>query len=265
MFKEIPPFPQDVLIAAMTTIPLERLRSKQDQAEREILNLLEDVKEEYQYDIPKSFLGFKPVGQAKTELNEPDRYESSNVEQDGFIGNTSLQKLLLGIYLHLQSIISYLRHCQDIVAIPSSALATQLRLLSNAFTSLQSPTKHSGTVIRFIKAFASPRLEDLTTALIQHTDFGTITLLANVVRSLQIHQPGKSAADESAWIWARPQSGCLIVNIAHRVSHALGRQRCVDIYSLVYLAKPEHNASMKRLVNTIEDSGNGVDDKLTAW
>lgn len=66
----------------------------------------------------------------------------------------------------------------------------QLNLPRDTFTSLQSPTKLSGTVIRFLKALASPESTDLRTALIRHAGFGTITLLANVVGGLQILQPG---------------------------------------------------------------------------
>ncbi|KAI0903029.1 hypothetical protein F4823DRAFT_620185 [Ustulina deusta] len=90
------------------------------------------------------------------------------------------------VYPHLLLITSYLKHCQYIVAILNSSLAMQLNLPRDAFTSLQSPTKPSGTVIRFLNALASPESNDLRTALIRHADFGTITLLANVVGGLQI-------------------------------------------------------------------------------
>ncbi|KAJ8129509.1 hypothetical protein O1611_g4121 [Lasiodiplodia mahajangana] len=317
LFSEIPPFPLDVPTAVLTTITLERLRSRDDEAEkdllrackefgfflldlrgddtgkvliqeidklfavcRETMNLPVDVKEAYEHDAPKSFLGFKPRGQSKTEKNEPDRYESFNIGQDGLIGNETLQKLPPSIHSRLPSIRSYLGHCQEVAALVSSALATQLNLPRDTFTSLQSPTKLSGTNIRLLKAFASPEAEDIRTALMHHTDFGTITLLANVVGGLQILQPGKSPMEESAWVWARPQPGHLIVNIGdamsqwtggilrsgvHRVRHAPGHQRFVDKYSVVYLARPERNASMKRLLKTDEAGGDEENDDLTAW
>ncbi|KAI1127288.1 Clavaminate synthase-like protein [Nemania abortiva] len=318
LFRGIPSFPQDVPTAVMTTISLQSLRSRQDQAEKDLLetcqdlgfflldlhgddigevliqeidelfgvcqetlNLPREIKEEFQHDFPRSLLGFKPLGQAKTEKDEPDRYESFNLGQDGLMGNATLQKLPPTLYPHLPLITSYLKHCQDIVATLNSSLATQLKLPRDTFTALQSPTKLSGTVIRFLKALASPESDDLRTALIHHTDFGTITLLANVVGGLQILQPGRLPTDEDAWSWVRPQPGCLIVNIGdamsqwtggllrssmHRVSHAPGHQRFIDKYSLVYLARPERTASMKALIGIDGANDSKKDEKtLTAW
>ncbi|KAI1450485.1 hypothetical protein F5Y02DRAFT_368973 [Annulohypoxylon stygium] len=192
------------------------------------------------------------------------------------MGNQPLQELPPVVDM----ITSYLKHCQDIVALINSTLATQLGLPADTFTSLQSPTQLSGTIIRFIKALASPDAEDLRTALIYHTDFGTITLLANVVGGLQILSPGKKPTDESGWLWVKPQPGCLIVNMGdamvqwtggklrsnmHRVRHAPGDQRFVDKYSVVYLVRPERNASMRRLVGDDGLDDEGEDGNLTAW
>ncbi|KAI8950466.1 Clavaminate synthase-like protein [Xylaria longipes] len=317
LFKDNPPFPEDVPTAFMPTISFEHLRNENDQVEkdalkackevgfflldlrgdeigtrliheidqlflicRETMNLPDNIKEQHQNDIPRSFLGFKPLGQAKTEKDEPDRYEMFNLGQDGLMGTIPLQSLPPSLYSHLPLIISYLRHCQDIIAILNVALARQLKLPKDTFTALQSPTQLSGTVLRFLKSYASPEVADLRTSLIHHTDFGTITLLANIVGGLQIMHPGGSPLDESAWAWARPQPGCLIVNMGdamtqwtggilrssmHRVTHAPGSQRFVDKYTVAYLARPERNASMKRLLNTHEAGDNEEDDNLAAW
>lgn len=223
---------------------------------------------------------FKPLGQAKTEKDEPDRYEMFNLAQDGLMRTTLLQNLPPSLYRHLPLIISYLRHCQDIITILNVAIARQLKLPEDTFTTLQAPTKLSGTILRLLKSHASPGTADLRTSLIHHTDFGTITLLANIVGGLQILKPGGTPSDEGAWLWARPQPGCLIVNMGdamtqwtggvlrssmHRVTHAPGAQRFVDKYSVIYLVRPERNASMKRLLNTHEANGNEEDDNLTAW
>jgi isopenicillin N synthase-like dioxygenase len=172
---------------------------------------------------------------------------------------------------------SFLSHGQKIVEIINSTLATQLGLPADTFTSLQPPTKPSGTVVRIIKAFASPKAQDLRTSMIHHTDFGTITLLANVLGGLQILASGRPAEDKNAWLWVRPQPGCLVVNIGdamnqwtggllrsnvHRINFAPGEQRFSDRYSLALLVRPERNASMQKLVGPGEDSEDG---KLTAW
>ena len=128
--------------------------------------------------------------------------------------------------------------------------------------------------MRLIKAMASPDESDLRTSMTHHTDFGTITLLANVVGGLQILAPGAQAEDPGAWSWVKPQPGHLIVNLGdamvlwsggklrsnvHRINHAPGAQRLVDRYSLALLVRPERDASMKSLI------GSGDGEELSAW
>ncbi|KAI1137439.1 oxidoreductase [Hypoxylon sp. FL0543] len=314
LFRQIPPFPDNVPTASMDTISLADLRSgnaataKQimvacqelgffildlhgdglgeavieeiDQLfdlAKDLMSLPDEEKERYLSNPPESFLGFKRRGQAKTETNAPDRFEWFNLSQDGLIGTTPLQPVPPLVDSQLPLFTSFLKHGQNIVTVISSTLASQLGLPPDAFTTLQQPFKPSGTVVRIIKAFASPEQDDLRTSMIHHTDFGTITLLANVLGGLQILAPGKPPEDENAWLWVRPRPGCLIVNLGdamvqwtggllrsntHRIYHAPGEQRFVDRYSLALLVRPESEASMKRLVGEGED---GEDGNLTAW
>ncbi|KAJ4164960.1 hypothetical protein LMH87_006612 [Akanthomyces muscarius] len=297
LFKDVPPFPNDISTVQMSTISLSRLRENDaataQQAStacaelgfffldlrgdslgeamvecidelfyigKDIFDLPESVKNQYLHDIPKSFLGFKPRGAAKTETKQPDRFEWFNLGQDGLMGTTDLQPLPDFV---LKRIDYFKRH---------------LSLPQDTFSALQRPTEPSGTAIRLIKTFASPDDEDLRTSMAHHTDFGTITLLANIVGGLQILKRGGSASDEGAWRWVRPQPGCLIVNLGdamvqwsggalrsnmHRIRYAPGEQRAVDRYSLAMLFRPEQNASMKPRVTR---SAEGVEDTdLTAW
>jgi isopenicillin N synthase-like dioxygenase len=220
---------------------------------------------------------FKPRGLARTETNEPDRFEWFNLGQDGVLGNSPLQPLPEFVHEQLPVFKSFLAHGQSIVSIINTTLAKQLGMAPETFTSRQSSKKVSGTVVRLIKAFASPAHEDLRTSMIHHTDFGTITLLANVLGGLQILTPGRSATDEDAWLYVRPRPGCLIVNLGdamvqwtggllrsnvHRINFAPGQQRFMDRYSLAILFRLEREASMRRM------TGNGEDDEegnLTAW
>lgn len=181
------------------------------------------------------------------------------------------------MYTHVPLFKSFLEHGQLIVHTINTALATELGLDPETFTSRQLPSKLSGTVVRLIKAYASPKKVDLRTSMIHHTDFGTITLLANVLGGLQILTPGKAATDEQAWLYVRPKPGCLIVNLGdamvqwsggllrsncHRIKFAPGEQRFVDRYSLAILVRPERDTSMRRLLGEGEDNENG---DLTAW
>lgn len=193
------------------------------------------------------------------------------------MGTSALQPLPPLIHSHLPLFTSFMKHGQCIAATVNTAIAAQLGLPPDTFASLQDPAKPSGTVVRFIKAPASPGEEDLRTSMMHHTDFGTITLLANVLGGLQILAPGRSPADESAWLWVRPRPGCLVVNLGdamvqwtggvlrsnvHRIRYAPGAQRFHDRYSLALLVRPERVASMKRLIG-----GEGEDEgsKYTAW
>lgn len=216
-------------------------------------------------------ISFKPRGMAKTETNEPDRYEWLNLGQDGLTGNVPLQPLPSAVTDQLHVFQAFLIHGQIITAAINIALATQLNLPLMTFTSLQDPSKESGTVIRLIRADPSPNPEDLRTSMMHHTDFGTITLLANVLGGLQI-------LENESWAWVRPQPKCLIVNVGdamvkwtggvlksnmHRINFAPGEQRFVERFSLAILFRPERNASMRTLVGD-----DGIDDEeevLTAW
>lgn len=319
LFQGIAPFPADVPVAPLYTFRLGDLRSGDPTVAKDLLaacqelgffqldlradkigdavigeidqlfgmgkdlfDLPPSIKEIYLHDAPRSFLGFKPRGQAKIETGEPDRFEWFNVGQDGLKGNAAPQLLPPLMHDHLSLLTSFLDHGQSIVHTISTTLATQLGLPADAISSLQQPSKPSGTVIRFIKAFASP--EDQRTNMIHHTDFGTITLLANVLGGLQILSPDGLPEDKSAWLWVRPQPGCLIVNLGdamvqwtggllrsnvHRISVPPGEQRFSDRYSLALLVRPEREASMKKL---IDRNGGSQDDQdvegcgnLTAW
>jgi len=264
-------------------------------AGKDIMNLPEEVKDRFQHDIPRNFLGyvpssfalyvialvliansFKPCGLVRTETNEPDRFEWLNVGQDGLLGNSPLQPLPDLVHEHLPVFKSFLKHGQSIVSLINTTLARQLGLPQETFASCQSPSKASGTVVRLIKAYASPKHEDLRTSMIHHTDFGTITLLANVLGGLQILAPGKAATDKDARLYVRPQPGCLIVTLSdamvqwtggllrsnvHRINFAPGQQRFVGRYSLAILARPEREASMRRMTG----EGDSEDGDLTAW
>ena len=200
--------------------------------------------------------------------------------QDGLFNNAPLQPLPDLVHTHLPLFTSFLKHDQAIIHAISTALATELGLAPDAFTSRQSPERLSGTVVRLIKAYASRKDEDLRTSMIHHTDFGTVTLLANVLGGLQILTPGKAPIDQQAWLYVRPTPGCLVVNLGdamvqwtggllrsncHRINFAPGEQRLIDRYSLAILVRPERDASMRRMVGDSKNDESNEGGDLTAW
>jgi isopenicillin N synthase-like dioxygenase len=115
----------------------------------------------------------------------------------------------------------------------------------------------SGDQIRFIKAPPQPK-DDRRTALGEHTDFGSVTVLFNRLGGLQVLPPGRDAQ----WCYVKPLDGHAIINLGdamvkftngllrsniHRVSAPPGDQADYTRYSLVYFNRPENEVMLKRL------------------
>jgi isopenicillin N synthase-like dioxygenase len=108
-----------------------------------------------------------------------------------------------------------------------------------------------------VKAPPQP-VDDRRTALGQHTDFGSVTVLFNRLGGLQVLPPGADAE----WVYVRPLPGHAIVNLGdamvkftnglfrsniHRVVAPPGLQAESTRYSLVYFARPEDSVILSRL------------------
>lgn len=113
----------------------------------------------------------------------------------------------------------------------------------------------SGDQIRFVKAPPQPK-EDRRTALGEHTDFGSVTVLFNRLGGLQVLPPGRDAQ----WCYVKPLDGHAIINLGdamvkftngllrsniHRVSAPPGDQAEYNRFSLVYFNRPEVRASVE--------------------
>lgn len=118
---------------------------------------------------------------------------------------------------------------------------------------------------------ADPQLTpSVPTALGEHTDFGTLTLLHNRLGGLQIlppphltqnpKTPNSTSSSRPQWHYVRPLNHHIIVNLGdalvkftsgllrsnlHRVVDPPGQQRGHERYSLVYFARPEDEVVLK--------------------
>ncbi len=152
---------------------------------------------------------------------------------------------------------SYILSAHHIVTFLLDELTTHLHLPPSALSSLHRLTAHSGDQVRFVKAPPQPP-NDHRTALGEHTDFGSITILFNRLGGLQILPPGKDAE----WCYVRPLPGHAIVNLGdamvkftngllrsniHRVVSPPGAQAERTRFSLVYFARPEDEVLLRRL------------------
>lgn len=222
----------------------------------------------------------------KTETGAPDHCEFYNVSQDDLLGQSSAPlSNPEPITAHTHLLHSYLKHGQFVLTHILRSLESQLELPPNTFWDLQAPNRASGTILRLIRYAPSLTSADMRTGLLPHTDFGSVTLLANVLGGLQVLLPDSDPEDETSWQWVRPQPGCLIVNMGdamvewtggvlrsnmHRVNYAPGDQRYVDRYAIAMLVRPYKEAPMTRLqggrIPTLEDDqyeGIGITDDNT--
>ena len=176
------------------------------------------------------------------------------------LGNVARRGNLRPVEEHRETFASFLKHAQPIISKILDILDTQLELPKGTLAAMQPPNEPSGTIVRLIRYPAQP-VDDRRTSLISHTDIGTITLLCTILGGLQILPPGADE-DESNWEYVQPAPNCVIVNIGdtmvewtgralrsnlHRVTFAPGEQALHDRFSVAYLVRGKHSASLKRL------------------
>jgi len=195
------------------------------------------------------------------------------------LGNEAMGKNPQVIHDNRSKIISYLDHINPIIQILLVSLDSQLGLPEGTLASLQRVDEPSGTVIRMIRY--PPQMNDHRTALLPHTDYGSLTVVTSVLGGLQIlpHDGGKDD-----WRYVKPEPGCAIVNIGdalvewtggvlrsnlHRVTFAPGAQAEYVRHSVAYLIRPGRNVSMKRLVGgripAVEDGDEELDLTANEW
>ncbi|KAL4962913.1 uncharacterized protein BDV14DRAFT_177527 [Aspergillus stella-maris] len=137
----------------------------------------------------------------KTASGTPDHCEFWTISEDGITGTTASEKPMRAPLSTARGLFKEdLGSGREVVDYIFRTLAEQLQLPSKAFTQFHDTKRESGTVIRLI------RYEADSPGLLAHTDFGSITLLANILGGLQVFSP------RGKWEWVKPLPGCLIVN-----------------------------------------------------
>lgn len=227
------------------------------------------------------------MGVAKIETGEPDKCEFFNVGQDDLLVNEPIRENPLVVFDNRQTLVEYLDQVDPIVQLVLSILDTHLGLPKGTLSSHQRRDKLSNTTIRMIR-YPPQVVKDRRTSLVQHTDFGTLTILSNVIGGLEILQPDSDSPNEqkkATWRYVKPEPNCVIVNVGdalvewtggilrsclHRVTFAPGQQASFTRYSVAYLIRPEQNASMKRLTggyipSADENGEKDVDLTASEW
>lgn len=155
---------------------------------------------------------------------------------------------------------SFVEHAHFICILILSHLNKSLHLAPGTLAALHKLHRSSTDQVRLLKMPPQPE-GDRRTSLLPHTDFGSVTLLWNVLGGLQIQHP-EARDNEEGWEFVQPQPGCAIVNMGdamvkftngtirsnlHRVAYAPGEQAIYDRYAVAYFSRPSDDVLMKPL------------------
>ncbi|OJD16780.1 hypothetical protein AJ78_03070 [Emergomyces pasteurianus Ep9510] len=290
-FTGIPPFPDDVPCAPLLRLSLEKLLSHEEAEVERFYSACKDVgffyldlrgsailtdadqlfdvgeqlfeldlSEKRQYDFSKqnSYFGYKETGAAVVDSKgNTDRNEFYNVSKDDIFGISERLPAPDLLQKSRPLFKSFMTNAHSIVITVLDLLNEKLHLPPSTLANLHRISGISGDQVRMIKAPPQPP-DDRRTALGQHTDFGSVTVLFNRVGGLQILPPGRDAE----WCYVRPLPGHAIINLGdamvkftngllrsniHRVVSPPDPQAETTRYSLVYFARPEDDIILKRL------------------
>ncbi|KAF9894684.1 hypothetical protein FE257_006574 [Aspergillus nanangensis] len=294
-FPGLPPFPDDVQTAPLLRLSLSKLLAH-DRAEihrlmqasedigffyldlegceqgtnilaeadklfttgEELFTLPLDEKKKYDFSSQNSYFGYKAQGVAVVDRKgNLDRNEFYNVSKDDIMGVTATLPAPKVLQTAKPTLDSFMKSSHSIVTLILTLLNDQLGLPDSTLTNLHRLHAQSGDQVRFVKAPPQP-VDDRRTALGEHTDFGSVTILFNRLGGLQVLPPHT----ESKWVYVRPLPGHTIINLGdamvkftnglfrsniHRVVSPPGLQADSTRFSLVYFSRPEDDVVLRRL------------------
>ncbi|KAL4821390.1 hypothetical protein BDW67DRAFT_172191 [Aspergillus spinulosporus] len=294
-FSGLPPFPNDVPTAPLFRLSLKSLLAGNETEIQRLSKACEDIgffyldmrdagtltqtledadklfeigaglfelslEEKNKYDLSshKSYFGYKAQGAAVVDRQgNLDRNEFYNVSKDDIMGISGPLPAPEIINKNRQIFESFIKHSHSIVTLILNILNASLGLPESTLASIHRLHAVSGDQVRFIKAPPQPA-DDRRTALGEHTDFGSVTILFNRLGGLQVLPPGADAE----WQYVRPLPGHAIVNLGdamvkftngllrsniHRVVSPPGEQADTTRFSLVYFSRPEDDVPLRRL------------------
>ncbi|KIW99913.1 uncharacterized protein Z518_10841 [Rhinocladiella mackenziei CBS 650.93] len=296
-FDNAPPFPSDVPTAPLLRLSLAKLIERDEQEVHRFIRACEDLgffyldltgpgdslladadrlfkvgvelfdlpleeKKKYDFAHQKSYFGYKGFGANVVDrYGNLDRNEFYNVSKDDMFGISDPLPAPEVLSSRRPLLKSFCGSAHGIVTLVLELLNDHLDLPPNTLQDMHRLDGHSGDQIRFIKAPPQP-VDDRRTALGEHTDFGSVTVLFNKLGGLQVLPPGRDAQ----WCYVKPLPNHAIINLGdamvkftngllrsniHRVVSPPGEQADHTRFSLVYFNRPEDDVMLKRL-NTSE-------------
>jgi isopenicillin N synthase-like dioxygenase len=305
------PFPEDVECAPLVTLSLSRLlagdvseHSRLYAASKELgffyldlsgceqgsglldsANSLFDISRDF-FDLPLAtkrqydfagkakYYGYKGMGAEVIDgKGTLDRNEIYNIPKDDILCIAEPVPSPELITSKRDLLKTYINQNNDVIQVLFNSLTSSMKLpTTSSFAARHRLSEPSGCHVRCIHA-PPQELNDRGTALGEHTDFGSLTILFNRIGGLQVLLP-----DTSKWVYVRPMPGCAIVNLGdamvkftagvlrsnmHRVISPPGRQAELNRYSLVYFCRPENDVKLARLRGGDIDALAATDEELT--
>ncbi|KAI4730927.1 Clavaminate synthase-like protein [Aureobasidium sp. EXF-10728] len=215
--------------------------------------------EKIKYDLKDqgSYYGYKGYGQGVIDAaGTKDRNEFYNVSKDDILGLSEPLPAPELLDPHRGLLKSFMQQSHALVDLLLGLLNHQLNLPYDKLPSLHRLDSVSGDQVRWVHAPPQP-MDDQRTALGQHTDFGSVTVLFNRLGGLQVLPPN---SDE--WCYVKPLKGHAVINLGdamvkftagilrsniHRVVNPPGQQANHTRMSLVYFARPADDVILKAL------------------
>lgn len=169
---------------------------------------------------------------------------------------------------------SMMRTSHSIASLLLELINDNLGLPKNTLNNMHRIDLPSGDAVRLIKSPPQPE-NDRRTALAEHTDYGSITIVFNRMGGLQVLPPGET----TKWVYVRPLPGHAIVNIGdamvkftngllrsnlHRIVSPPGDQANHTRYSMLYFCRPDDHVLLRRLEGSsrIPELGEGVVEEV---
>ncbi|KAJ9613102.1 hypothetical protein H2200_003043 [Cladophialophora chaetospira] len=224
----------------------------------ELFDLPLEEKKKYDFQHKKSYFGYKGFGANVVDKDgNTDRNEFYNVSKDDIFGLMDSLPAPQVLSSRRPLFESFMSSAHGIVTLVLELLNDHLHLPPNTLQSMHRLEGKAGDQVRFVKAPPQP-IDDRRTALGEHTDFGSVTVLFNRLGGLQVLPPGRNAQ----WCYVKPLPGHAIINLGdamvkftngrlrsniHRVVSPPGEQANHTRYSLVYFNRPENEVKLRRL------------------
>ncbi|KAE8382324.1 hypothetical protein BDV26DRAFT_299709 [Aspergillus bertholletiae] len=242
----LPPFPDNVPIATLPCLSLEKLVARNSGEIQRLVHACEEVglfyldlrdvslaskilgevdqlfqtavelfdlplaeKQAYDFSSRSSHFGYKAQGaELVDQQGNVDRNEFYNVPRNDLLGITDPLPTPDVLKHHRGALQSLARTCHSIAGVLLEHLNTSLGLAQSKLLDLHRLDAPSDDIIRLIKAPPQP-VDDHRVALAEHTDYGSITLVFNRLGGLQVLPPGP----DSRWLYVKPMPNTVIVNI----------------------------------------------------